>query len=77
MAQAAHDVLMYYLASPASPMLTSTQIATLDGWLSSSLAPIPDGQAKTDGISVGKAAALAPCVSIGTGRDAAVFPTAC
>ena len=71
-AQAAHDVLMYYLASPASPMLTSTQIATLDGWLSSSLAPIPDGQAKTDGISVGKAAALGiEAIRSNDGRDGA------
>jgi hypothetical protein len=57
-AQAAHDILNYYLNDPSGPYLTSTQIATLDGWLASSLAAIPDGQAKTDGISVGKAAAL-------------------
>jgi hypothetical protein len=32
-------------------------VTQLDTWLSDSLAPIPDGQSKTDGISVGHAAA--------------------
>jgi hypothetical protein len=48
-AAAAHDVLAYYF--PA-------QKATLDGLYTTSLAAIPDGQAKTDGISVGQAAAM-------------------
>ena len=52
-AQAAHDVLSYYLAS----LLTPAQVTQLDSWLSDSLAAIPDGQSKTDGISVGHAAA--------------------
>jgi hypothetical protein len=52
-AQAAHDVLSYYLA----PWLTPAQVMQLDTWLSDSLAPIPDGQSKTDGVSVGRAAA--------------------
>jgi hypothetical protein len=67
-AQAAHDVLAYYL----TPMLTAAQVATLDGWLSASLAAIPDGQAKTDGISVGKAAALGiEAIRSNDGRDGA------
>ena len=52
-AQAAHDVLSYYLAG----WLTPAQVAQLDTWLSDSLAAIPDGQSRTDGISVGRAAA--------------------
>jgi hypothetical protein len=47
---AAHDVLEYYIPSSA---------ATLDATLAESLAAIPDGQAKDDGISVGEAAAAA------------------
>jgi hypothetical protein len=71
-AQAAHDVLTYYLASPLSPMLTPAQIATLDGWLNTSLTAIPDGQAKTDGISVGRAAALGiEAIRSNDGRDGA------
>jgi hypothetical protein len=69
-AQAAHDVLAYYLASPLSPMLTLAQVATLDGWLTTSLGAIPNGQAKTDGISVGKAAALGiEAIRSNDGRD--------
>ena len=45
---AAHDVLVHYL--PA-------QTATFDAALASSLASIPDGQSKTDGIQVGQAVA--------------------
>jgi hypothetical protein len=47
-AQAAHDVLVGLFPS---------QQLTLDGWLAASLAPIPDGSAKTGGIEVGAAAA--------------------
>jgi len=65
-AQAAHDTLAYYL----TPMLTSAQIATLDGWLTTSLNAIPNSQAKTDGISVGKAAALGiEAIRSNDGRD--------
>jgi hypothetical protein len=48
-AAAAHDVLVYYFAD---------QKAALDALYATSLAGIPDGQAKTDGISVGQAAAM-------------------
>src|SRR5262249_8054059 len=47
-ASAAHDVLVHYL--PA-------QAAKFDAALANSLAGIPDGQSKTDGISVGHAVA--------------------
>jgi hypothetical protein len=47
---AAHDVLRYYF--PASA-------ATLDAAMATSLAAIPDGQAKLNGIAVGEAAAVA------------------
>ena len=47
-AQAAHDVLLNYFQS--------SQVA-LDNQLAASLALIPDGQSKVDGIAVGKAAA--------------------
>ena len=47
-ATAAHDVLVHYFPAQAS---------TLDADLAASLATIADGQAKTDGISVGKAVA--------------------
>jgi len=47
-ASAAHDVLVHYL--PA-------QSATLDSALAASLASIPDGPGKTDGIQVGQAVA--------------------
>jgi hypothetical protein len=47
-ASAAHDVLTHYF--PA-------QAAIFDAALASSLAAIPDGQSKTDGINVGKAVA--------------------
>jgi hypothetical protein len=49
-ATAAHDVLV---------ALFPLQQATLDGSLATSLAPIPDGPAKTGGIEVGAAAAAA------------------
>src|SRR5262249_4272978 len=65
-AQAAHDVLKYYLGA----MLTPAQVTTLDGWLASSLAGIPNGQSKTDGISVGQAAALGiEAIRADDGRD--------
>jgi hypothetical protein len=47
-ASAAHDVLVHYLPAHA---------ATLDSALAASLALIPDGQSKTDGIQVGQAVA--------------------
>ena len=47
-ASAAHDVLVHYLPSRA---------ATLDAALATSLALIPDGPSKTDGIQVGQAVA--------------------
>lgn len=47
-ATAAHDVLVHYFPAQAS---------TLDADLAASMATIADGQAKTDGISVGKAVA--------------------
>ena len=49
-AQAAHDVLLNYF--PGSQVL-------LDNQLAASLAQIPNGQAKTDGIATGQAAAAA------------------
>jgi len=48
--QAAYRVLSTYFPASAS---------TLDADLASSMAAIPDGQAKTDGIATGEAAALA------------------
>jgi hypothetical protein len=48
-AAAAHDVLVYYFPD---------QKPALDALYATSLAGIPDGQAKTDGISVGQASAL-------------------
>ncbi|HWS65196.1 MAG TPA: vanadium-dependent haloperoxidase [Steroidobacteraceae bacterium] len=47
-ATAAHDVLVHYFP---------TQASTLNANLAASMAAIADGQAKTDGISVGKAVA--------------------
>jgi len=49
-AQAAHNVLVHYFQASQ---------ATLDNQLAASLAQMPDGQAKTDGIAVGQAAAAA------------------
>jgi membrane-associated phospholipid phosphatase len=49
-AQAAHDVLASYFSKSQT---------TLDNQLAASLALIPDGQAKTDGIATGQAAAAA------------------
>jgi hypothetical protein len=48
-AAAAHDMLAYEFPD---------QKAALDGLYATSLAGIPDGQAKTDGVSVGQAAAM-------------------
>ncbi len=65
-AQAAHDVLSYYLA----PWLTPAQVTQLDTWLTDSLAAIPDGQSKADGISVGHAAAQGViAIRTNDGRD--------
>jgi hypothetical protein len=49
---AAHDVLVHYL-----PHLAPLQQGTLDAELQASLAAIPDGPAKTEGIGVGHAVA--------------------
>jgi len=49
-AQAAHDVLLAYFVNSQT---------TLDSQLAATLALIPNGQAKTDGITTGKAAAAA------------------
>ncbi|MDX6621757.1 MAG: hypothetical protein QOK36_4143 [Gaiellales bacterium] len=68
-AAAAHDVLAYHF--PA-------QQTTLDSLYATSLAGIPDGQAKTDGIAVGRAAALGViAIRSNDGRNAAtaVFGT--
>jgi hypothetical protein len=50
--QAAYRVLSTYFPSPSS-------VSTLDAERANSLASIPDGQAKTEGIATGDAAALA------------------
>jgi hypothetical protein len=64
-AAAAHDVLAYYFPP---------QKAALDALYATSLTGIPDGQAKTDGISVGQAAAMGMiAIRSNDGRDA---PTA-
>ena len=64
-AAAAHDMLVYHF--PA-------QKAALDALYATSLAGIPDGQAKLDGISVGQAAALGTiAIRSNDGRNA---PTA-
>lgn len=49
-AQAAHDVLVAYLPANA---------AVFDAALAESLAPVPDGAGKTQGVSIGQAAAAA------------------
>jgi hypothetical protein len=54
-ATAAHDVLVHYLTAPDT-------VLALDTALAASLATIPDGQSKTDGIAVGPAAAGAMIV---------------
>jgi hypothetical protein len=54
-ATAAHRVLAFYLPASAD--------ATLDAALAASLGPIPDGQAKLDGIATGEAAADAIIVN--------------
>ena len=53
-----HNVPTAGLDRPLADPISATQIATLDSWLNTSLTAIPDGQAKTDGLSVGRAAAL-------------------
>ena len=66
-ASAAHDVLTHYF--PA-------QTATFDAALANSLAAIPDGQSKTDGITVGKAvAAQWLTLRDGDGLEAAIVYT--
>ena len=66
-ASAAHDVLTHYF--PA-------QAATFDAALANSLAAIPDGQSKTDGINVGKAvAAQWLTLRDGDGLEAAIVYT--
>jgi hypothetical protein len=65
-AQAAHDTLAYYLGAG----LTAAQTTQLDAWLTDSLAAIPDGQSQSDGVSVGKAAALGiEAIRSNDGRD--------
>ena len=56
-AKAAHDVLVFYFPAAA---------ASLDASLAGSLASIPDGQAETDGVAVG-AAAAAELIALRTG----------
>ena len=66
-ASAAHDVLTHYF--PA-------QAATFDAALANSLAAVPDGQSKTDGINVGKAvAAQWLTLRVGDGLEAAIVFT--
>src|SRR5262245_10181246 len=71
-AQAAHDVLIHLVASTPQPV-----IDRVDGMLAASLAQITDGQAKTDGIAIGAAAAAAMVAARnGDGRfDSEPFPT--
>jgi hypothetical protein len=57
-AQAAHDVLFNYFSTSKCTLLTSCS-TLLDAKLAASLALIPDGQPKTEGIATGKAAAAA------------------
>jgi hypothetical protein len=66
-ASAAHDVLAHYFPS---------QAAIFDAALATSLAAIPDGQSKTDGINVGKAvAAQWLTLRAGDGLEAALVYT--
>jgi len=52
-AQAAHDVLSHFFASPPATN-AATNAATIEAALTASLAAIPDGPSKTDGVNVGK-----------------------
>lgn len=66
-ASAAHDVLAHYFPS---------QAATFDASLATSLAAIPDGQSKTDGMNIGKAvAAQWLALRAGDGLEAAIAYT--
>jgi hypothetical protein len=66
-ASAAHDVLTHYFP---------TKAATFDAALATSLAGIPDGQRKTDGINVGKAVAAEwLALRAGDGLEAAIVYT--
>ncbi len=66
-ATAAHDVLVYYLSAPDT-------VLALDAALKASLAAIPDGQSKTDGVAVGQAAAQAMIgLRIGDGSEPPLF----
>src|ERR1700722_19558463 len=66
-ASAAHDVLTHYFP---------TQAAIFDAALAASLAAIPDGQSKTDGVNVGKAIAAQWLVlPTGDGLEAAIVYT--
>jgi hypothetical protein len=66
-ASAAHDVLTHYFP---------TQAAIFDAALAASLAAIPDGRSKTDGVNVGKAIAAQWLVlRTGDGLEAAIVYT--
>lgn len=66
-ARAAHDVLVHYLPSRA---------ATLDAALATSLALIPDGPSKTDGIQVGQSVAASWLAQrVGDGLEAPIVYT--
>jgi hypothetical protein len=54
---AAHDVLVSYVPQLVAPLQQAALKATLDTELQASLQAIPDGPAKTEGISVGQAVA--------------------
>ena len=65
-AQAAHDVLLAYVAASAP---------NLDAELTSSLAAVPDGRAVSDGIEIGKAAAATMVASrVDDGRNSQQHP---
>ena len=73
-ASAAHDVLVYYATNKLGA--TSATLATLDAALATSLAAIPAGTSKTDGINVGKSvAAQWLALRAGDGLEAAVTYT--
>jgi hypothetical protein len=66
-ASAAHDVLTHYFPS---------QAAIFDAALATSLAAVPDGQSKSDGINVGQAvAAQWLAIRVGDGLEAAIVYT--
>jgi hypothetical protein len=54
---AAHDVLVFYVPHLVAPPQQATLQATLDAELQASLDAIPDGPAKTEGVTVGHAVA--------------------